>query len=569
MTINSIKEYFTGLLANDKKDEKKSHWPASTLKKLILIVAHITAITLLTLVFDRPTPKYFLPFFWMDRSIAIIFSVLMFLAVLIIQGGKSGPVLKLVFLGVELIWILSNLPFMVVSFKTDPLYVLIGISIVLIVIGLVIIGKLPTPKPALHIIITIPFGFTYLSMFLMSWMTGDHCEKVLATKGVRPLLTYCEKLSEPKHDIPRHRPKERDIPRRRPKDGSLFYFLENRGSLFSFVEIKGSLFSFVEPKWRSKFEKVLAPFQAGLDQKAKKGFDPSNLSQARIIQVDPKRPDIAYIGFTEHLLPTPLLKFDLVSRQVLGAILVEDNLRFAFDDQRDLLFTTGYTSGKIYVIDRSNFKLLKVLPTGSSPMYVVVEKKYNRLVVCLERDICPIEMFELGNFKSLGRDCPTPPSFGGCAYFPSRSMIACSGPTSSGRRLLFFDIPTRKGEEIYLPEYSVGMAADDEHDRLFISIPFSSELWCRDLKTLKILWKQKLDPFTRDQVYDPARNILYVSSYGIGNVYAIDPDTGKIKGKVFVGRKVRSLTQCRETGKLYLANANGFLEVDPDIVFPH
>jgi len=107
------------------------------------------------------------------------------------------------------------------------------------------------------------------------------------------------------------------------------------------------------------------------------------------------------------------------------------------------------------------------------------------------------------------------------------------------------------------------ISVDYLHRKILISIFFSEYAWIFDMNSEKMIYKIPVGLGCRFQKYDPVNDICYLANYARGYLLIIDPDCGKILGKVDIGRRSRCLFIHPKTGNLFTSTSIGLVEIDP------
>jgi len=106
------------------------------------------------------------------------------------------------------------------------------------------------------------------------------------------------------------------------------------------------------------------------------------------------------------------------------------------------------------------------------------------------------------------------------------------------------------------------ISVDYLHRKILLSKYYSKDATIFDMDSEKIINKIPVGLGCRFQTYDPVNDICYLANYARGYLLIIDPDCGKIIGKVDIGRRARCLFIHPKTGNLFTSTSIGLVEID-------
>jgi hypothetical protein len=159
-------------------------------------------------------------------------------------------------------------------------------------------------------------------------------------------------------------------------------------------------------------------------------------------------------------------------------------------------------------------------------------------------------LFEMADYVSVD-------AFSGAYYAPSFfdlarfALVEVDG--STGRTL--------RRRETFHP--TVGVAADGERGRIYLTNATASTLEVRSTTDLGLLQRLPTGAFPRDVVFDQARGRLYVAGYGDGVVATFDVAAASVTriADVKLGPLLRGLGLDPATGRVFGASGCGVFEV--------
>ncbi len=139
--------------------------------------------------------------------------------------------------------------------------------------------------------------------------------------------------------------------------------------------------------------------------------------------------------------------------------------------------------------------------------------------------------------------------------------------------LYVIDKKTGKVEKVWVGLWSLWknlgyffhVTVDPTGEKAFVAAPFECAVYMIDLKTKRVVWKQRLPIGIRDLTFDTKRKLLYASNFVDGYAYIIDTsgDAPRRAGKIFLGRRLRYINYEQDEDILLAASTNGFIMIDP------
>ncbi len=109
----------------------------------------------------------------------------------------------------------------------------------------------------------------------------------------------------------------------------------------------------------------------------------------------------------------------------------------------------------------------------------------------------------------------------------------------------------------------IGLAADPETRRLFLTNPLAGVMEVLDLDSLELVQTVPVGTFPRDVAHDPSRKRLYVANYGDGSVVSYSTAGGVLEelARAEVGWLLRGLGVDEGSGRVVAASGCGVFEI--------
>ena len=235
----------------------------------------------------------------------------------------------------------------------------------------------------------------------------------------------------------------------------------------------------------------------------------------------------------------------------------------------------NHKNGEIYVgmwaencmlvLDGKEGKVKKRIPTNPRPWNLLVDYEENRLILLNEWEVSSksssIEVFDLDRLEKVGEKSYEKI----CAYAMVKSrndgrLFISSWFPGTLLSLDGNDFSIFKKRTMSLCVF--GLALDEAAGSLYVAIPVMAKIAVLDMDTLKTKYWISTEFSCRNLVMDDERNLLYAGGWINGTLDIIDLEARRSIKKLYLGRRLRGISQSADRRILFAVSQSGVFRID-------
>ncbi len=228
------------------------------------------------------------------------------------------------------------------------------------------------------------------------------------------------------------------------------------------------------------------------------------------------------------------------------------------------LLATDYDNGKLLKLDAATLEPVESRPTNPYPMFIVVDRIFNRAFVTHEGNGTMIE-FSLPDLEQkhkknvFGSPIDVAVDWNSGEMYTSNWMFPYM--------LSEIDLHLLKKIRVKFPLSFVGggVALDSARRRVYVSNSMSGKVFAVDRDTFGTTGTLRAKPGARPVLVDEKRKLIYVGNMLGPDLLIFGFDHRRV-GSVYVGRNCRALYLTPKTNRLLAGTALGIFEVNVDLL---
>ncbi len=259
-----------------------------------------------------------------------------------------------------------------------------------------------------------------------------------------------------------------------------------------------------------------------------------------------------------------VMKYSRKTQRIVKNIIVENSYSLFETLHPHRLFVSAHPSKLLYILDPVSFKIIKTLKTPGAPMHVSGDESTGRLFLNYEHDPVKLQVLRLKNYREIKKERVIDISTQYMAYDAGRKILYFVGRDGWKDYLTAIDAENYEQISIAIPSFAVGIALNTRDAYVFAALPMKGLIGVYDAKTLAPVKFLKAGFGVRELAFDNQKQVLYAGNYITGKIKVFDVKRGKMLKEFFAGMRIRRMAYLEPLKKLFVANANGFLEMDPD-----
>ncbi len=235
----------------------------------------------------------------------------------------------------------------------------------------------------------------------------------------------------------------------------------------------------------------------------------------------------------------------------------------------------NHESGEIYigmwvencmlVLDGKDGKVKKKIPTNPRPWNLLIDQEENRLILLNEWEVSSkassIEVFDLDSLEKVGEKS-----------YEKISAYTMVKSRKDGRLFISSWFPgtilSLDGDDLGILRKRTlslcvfGLALDEAAGSLYVALPVLAKIAVLDMDTLKSKYYINTEFSCRNIILDDERNLLYAGGWINGILDIIDPDTRRSVKKLYLGRRLRGISQSKDRRTLFAVSQSGVFKID-------
>lgn len=258
-----------------------------------------------------------------------------------------------------------------------------------------------------------------------------------------------------------------------------------------------------------------------------------------------------------------VMKYSRKTRRIVKSVIVKDSYSLFETSNPPRLFVSGHPSAFLYILDPVSFKIIKTLKTPGAPLHVSGDESTGKLFLNYEHDPVKLQVLNLKNYSALKKERVIDISTHYMAYSRKHKILYFVGRDGWHDYLTAIDAENYEQISIVIPSFAVGIAVNEQDNIVYVALPMKGLVGAYDANNLAPMKFIRAGFGVRELAFDRGRQVLYAGNYITGKIKAFDTKHGTLTKEFFSGRRIRRLAYSDTLRKLFVANANGFLEMDP------
>ncbi len=258
------------------------------------------------------------------------------------------------------------------------------------------------------------------------------------------------------------------------------------------------------------------------------------------------------------------LKYDRRKHKIVKALAVKDAYSVHENMKPHLLFVSAHPSPYLYVVEPLTLKKLKTIRTPGDPLHVDSDEKLRKIFLDFEHDPAKLQVLNLDSFKAIKNMRVIDISTHYMIYSHAQKILYFVGRDGWKDYLIAIDAENYSELTIAIPSFAVGMALDEKRNFVFLAFPMKGLIGIYDAQNLAPIKFLKAGFGVRELAFDGQTQRLYAGNYITGKIKVFNADNGKAEKEFFAGMRIRRLFYSEKLKRLFVANANGFMEINPD-----
>lgn len=313
------------------------------------------------------------------------------------------------------------------------------------------------------------------------------------------------------------------------------------------------LFTYCDPDWGKTLRKFYKKFNARSCQFRGARFAvPSR--DARFV----------YLGTGGCDKMDAFMKYDRKKRKIVKMLVVKDVYSVHENMKPHLLFVSAHPSSFLYLVDADSFKIKKIMRTPGAPMFVETDEKLQNVFLGFEHDPNKLQILDLKTLRETKKLRVIDISAHYMAYNPVLKILYFAGRDGWNDYLVAVDAENYERLSIAIPSFAVGITLDVKKKYVYMAFPMKGLIGVYDAQNLAPVRFIKAGFGVRELAFDENSRKLYAGNYITGKIKVFNMNTDEMEKEFFAGMRIRRLIYSEKLRRLFVANANGFLEVNPD-----
>jgi hypothetical protein len=310
-----------------------------------------------------------------------------------------------------------------------------------------------------------------------------------------------------------------------------------------------------------------------------KNFMDINWSHPRDIFID-KKQNVLYINYSntnaDSQIDKPcVLRIDLDTKET---VYHSDYTTRQISAHTSTILSSSWYKNKIFELDKKNLSQIRSIPAQADIKYWETIELYHdaeRDYIYVTTEVSPsILKYDYTSGKLLGSIFPKNKSklgggFRGLALYPKTGMIYLTGYLLDYDETFKYDLfeiephSFKINRTLNLNIHNFGATALEINDKtglLYLQHGGNNKLYEIDIETFKVKRILKGAAGSLKMCIDQKRNIIYITAYYKGKVFAIDLNNGELCWAVKAGGKPQGMALDNDV--LYVASRLGILKID-------